>query len=185
MIHLAQHNPEHDALFAPEERRFPAPRQRSLSEAHFWANLDEGTTCPCCGRYAKRYKRRIHAGMARVLVQLYHLTRTGSWADYRKACVVDGKIMGRDFTILRYWGLVEQLADGGPDLSGIPGEIAEGSGSGLWRITALGQQFVNGRCTVPRWVEVFNDQPGAMATEQITVQQALGKKFNYEELMQE
>lgn len=155
----------------------------------FFDGLAGGTICPCCERYAKRYRRKIHSGMARVLINLYQLTKHGSWVDYRRACLVDGRLIGRDFTILRYWGLVEQCQDPkwvasekGTQTSD-NSELEQRPGSGLWRVTQHGREFVQGTDKAAAWVEVFADKVVGRAESTIDIHQALGAKFNYTELM--
>src|SRR4051812_24310898 len=72
------------------------------------ANFNTGVSCPCCGQFVKRYKRRITASAAIGLIKLYKLSQkinpemyfhlneifsTGHW--------------GGDFSKLPAWGLTE------------------------------------------------------------------------------
>ena len=42
-------------------------------------NLDEGVTCPCCGQYAKRYKRKLNSSMAAALCWLWTHPKLAWW----------------------------------------------------------------------------------------------------------
>ena len=58
-----------------------------LSEAQedVIANLEEGTSCPCCGQSVKLYPRFLNATMARALMWLTNeYLATNDWVDKAK-----------------------------------------------------------------------------------------------------
>jgi hypothetical protein len=56
--------------------------------------------------------------------------------------------------------------------------------SGLWQPTDLARQFVRGEATVPKYAEIYDGRfLGFDAIERISIHDALGKQFDYEELM--
>jgi hypothetical protein len=82
---------------------------------------------------------------------------------------------GGDLSKLRYWGLVVEF-DATRDDGGRPG---------LWRITDLGERFVLGRVTVPSHAVVFLARLLRLDGDDMTVRDALGERFDYDELMAE
>jgi hypothetical protein len=44
------------------------------------ARLDDGTTCPCCGQFAKRYKRKLNSSMAAALCWMWTHARD-AWIE--------------------------------------------------------------------------------------------------------
>ena len=133
--------------------------------------------CPCCSRYGQIYKRKLNSGMARALIKLYLLAGKGEeWVSYTK--VHDGSVKDspkRDFTILRYWGLIEPQPKDARDLVR--------KTSGFWRITERGRDFVLERVAVPRHMLVYNDEVLEPSKENTGIRAALGNHFNYTELM--
>ena len=59
----------------------------------------------------------------------------------------------------------------------------------MYRLTPVGVRFARGEIRVPRWVWVFDDIPRLFSNERgpfrdmVTVQEALGNDFNYEEVV--
>jgi hypothetical protein len=155
-----------------------------LREAREYVELerDEGVTCPCCGQFAKVYRRTIHSAMARSAIDLYqrqawlgsgfpadigsgnegwtHLTRAGN--------------PGGDEAKLRYWGLLEQR-DAEPE---------HGRTAGEWRLTKRGVHFVRDALVVPKYALIYNGDCLAHEGPLIGIRQALGSKFDYKELME-
>ncbi len=129
--------------------------------------LDGGTTCPCCGQFAKRYRRKIYSSMVRVLVQAYR--KRPEWihdSQYRKC---------GDLAKLRYWGLLEERGEEGDQTPS----------SGWWRITPLGEMFVTNQTRVPKYVYLYNAEVEGFSLEEISVVEAVGDKFDFWELMRE
>ncbi len=173
-------------------------KDASLEEAKVWLREQfekKGARCPCCQQFVKLYKRRLNASMAYVLILLYRYdqrhggARNGTqdpWvhvpsylveassANIRRAAAIRG-----DWAKLKYWGLIEELDTKREDGS---------KRAGYYRITERGKGFVLGNFKVPPYIFLYNekvlDRPVA-ADEWITIGEALGKKFDYTELMQE
>ncbi len=137
--------------------------------------LEEGARCPCCTQIAKIYKRKIHSGMASRLIRLYRLSGHDSpWIDVNQIYATAGSLAPLDLPYLRFWGLIEKSGDT-PD---------EGQKSnGLWRITEKGKQFVRCRITVPKYIHMYDGRCLKVVGDQVSVKDALGDKFNYEQLM--
>jgi hypothetical protein len=168
----------------------------TLDDAKRWLRerFAAGADCPCCGQHVKLYKRPLNASMAYVLLMLYRDATVGrQWVHMpsfiahqtkdnpRMAAAVRG-----DWAKLRFWGLLEAERDA---------ERPDGSDRvGHYRITDLGRQFCEDRVAVPAYVYLFNERivtapilreygitPDASV---IRISEALGKKFDYRELMQ-
>jgi len=155
---------------------------KPLTEAktEFFAQARRGgATCPCCGRFGKVYKRKIHSGMAAILVLLYRHQNLGythvlTLVSAAMTPSVAAHVGGGDFAKLRYWGLIEE------QMHEVKGKKR---GNGQWRITAAGAQFVENTATVQRYVWVYAGQPLGFHGEHISIHDALGDKFDYSELM--
>lgn len=139
------------------------------------AGLDEGTTCPCCDQFAKRYRRPLNSGAARWLISLVLLCEGHAWAhtsDVIKG--LTGVLSGTDATtLLPHWDLIEAK----------PNDDSKKRTSGFWRPTDKGVDFVLGRITVQKTVVRYNNVREGFEGDEITIQDALGDKFNYSELM--
>lgn len=132
----------------------------------------EGTDCPCCGRYAKLYRRTLHSSVALQLIRLYQLTRGDTYAHASNFILRDMTGVG-DFTKAKYWKLIEEK----------PHEAGDKKSSGFWKLTDLGTAFVEGIAGVPRYAIVFDDTVQRFAGASWYIHDSLGKKFSYSELM--
>lgn len=137
-------------------------------------NWQEGIECPCCRQYVKLYKRKLNSAMAYVLVMMDRAP-TGYFhvENWLKTQNTPASLRG-DFPKLHYWGLIEAKEatreDGSPRV-------------GYYRITEKGRKFVHGLIEVPARAQLFNQKFYGYDGDPISIKQALGDKFNYEELM--
>jgi hypothetical protein len=151
-----------------------------LQEAKDWVqhNLRVGARCPCCGQYCKLYRRKLNSTMCYALLLIYHASRAGSgWIHVPEFMVrtkADSTIAGGDVQKLRYWGLLERQKDRREDGS---------DRVGFYRITEVGKKFVEGKLAVPKYVYLYNQLLLRLSEEMVTVQEALGDRFSYDELM--
>ena len=161
---------------------FPAP-VGTLDHAQqaFKEKLRDGTTCPCCGRFGKIYRRKLNSKMARATIEMFRLDekRPGAWIHVARE--LDYNLRGSDYGLLPAWKFIEQ-----------PGEDAKGDGNphgGRYRITPLGRGFVKGLVPARKYVYTYNDSvieiEEAEASETIWIRDALGSHFSYTELMKE
>ena len=130
----------------------------------------KGCDCPCCEQYVKEYGRTIHTSMALVLVALHkHFTTTPGleWLHVSKFPVNERFNINGDYNYLRHWGLLEPH----PEFVG------------HWRVTELGHQFVRGEARVPKKVFLFNNERVGASDQTISIEDALGRKFDYAALM--
>jgi hypothetical protein len=145
---------------------------KTLQEAreHLYSNLEDGLHCPCCGQYAKRYKRNINSQMAQWLIWLVQQSRDDAWVDVKEA-----DLRGGDYAKLQHWNLVERRVNEDP----------EKRTSGLWRPTPKGVQFAKGEISLPQYVLLYNNEVLGHTGNLIGIRAALGTKFDYDELMQQ
>lgn len=142
----------------------------TISEARDWLRkrLDRGAACPVCTQHAQVYRRTINAGMARSLIAMYRVGGT-AWVHVPTQVGARSREEGK----LAYWGLVEEAKH----------PRANGSRAGWWRVTEKGERFVHDELVLPRYARVFNGRCLGLTGEPVGIRQALGKRFDYRELM--
>lgn len=146
---------------------------RTLDEAQDWlrSRLDEGAECPCCKQFAKVYKRPINSQMARWLIWLVlEYKHNQRWIDVKESA-----LRGGDYGKLAHWGLIEQEQNTNPTKRT----------SGLWRPTAKGTDFVFEAVRVEKKVHLYDGRVMGFSGGLVSIRNALGKQFDYEELMNE
>ncbi len=147
--------------------------QHTIAMAKDWLvkqSVRKGAACPCCTQFVKVYKRKLNAGMARTLIWLVCSTNPGEWLDVPKSApryVLRSNEHGK----LQHWGLLQQRPQGAAKVKH------------FWMATPLGRDFVHQRTTVPGHVYLYNNQCLGFTNEQSTIVEALGKRFDYAELM--
>lgn len=123
--------------------------------------------------------------MTRWLIELVRQSPNGGWV-HTAACLkalTGDNISGSDATsILPLYGLIEEKGDG------LAVEAPDGSKprtNGYWRPTELGRRFVRLEVTVPRKVVTCLGVPERYedVNDRVNCREALGKKFNYDEIM--
>jgi len=153
-----------------------------LGEAQEWLRdkLTEGANCPCCGQLSKVYRRKLYGSMAASLLHFYKNFDTQTYTHKRDILALADKTFptlsttlgGGDFAKLMFWGLLEQK----------PAE-ENNRGSGYWRVTEKGSDFVNGKVKIPSHVMIYNGDFLGLDGDDVSIQDCLGEKFSYTELM--
>lgn len=138
--------------------------------------VKKGAVCPCCERWTKVYSRKITNSMAYGLILLSKSTeRRVHLENYFKSLNIPASIRA-DIPKLRFWGfilpLVGDKSDGNPH-------------NGYYAVTRKGKQFVNGEIQVQSHIEIYNNEyiGDSESGRLISIKQALGNKFSYEELL--
>lgn len=126
--------------------------------------IEEGVHCVLCEQYARVYRRKLNSGMAQALVMMYRAAGL-DWC-YRPDVLRDLKTSAHDNTLLHYWGLWER-----------------GDEVGWWRVTTLGEEFIRDEIEVPRFAVIYNSELLRLDGPWIDIHQALGDKFDLDELM--
>lgn len=151
---------------------------KTLKEAKKYLrdNFEKGVDCPCCGQFVKKYNRKITSSMAYGLLLLSKLSPEKKWIhvdEIVKISAISHKAIA-DFPKFKYWGLIiasdEQREDGSKR-------------NGMWMITDKGRDFVNGVVKIPSRVLIYNSKFIGFDGDDVTIQEILGEKFNYRELM--
>jgi hypothetical protein len=127
----------------------------------------ESVICPCCDQHAKIYRRQIHSGMVLLLINMYRTAGTG-WVYLPSL-----PQKSRDGTGLHYWCLIAEDDEKRDD----------GGRAGWWRVTERGEEWVLNKIRVPKYALIYNSEVVALEGKGTSVRDALGKKFNYRELM--
>lgn len=145
-----------------------------------------GTTCSICDRFGKTYTYTLWWAMAHALCVLYMAIRDespdgevilkGGWIHVANYWLqhFDDNAARTQYSKLQHWGFIYP-SDHLPH--------AGSRGSGFWRLTKKGRQFVLGKIRVPRSITLFDNKVVGIATGTISVQEALVLKFDYAVLM--
>ena len=154
------------------ERTLAAARRRLMGL------LDDGSWCPCCDQWAKRYRRALNGTMVRSLIWLVGEHQRSAahggdrWIDV-PAVGPKWVTTTNQHATLRWWDLAERL----------PSKAPAKKHSGVWRPTALGVRFAHGETLVPSHVIHYNNEVVGRSETWVSVRQALGVKFDYEATM--
>ena len=149
------------------------------AKAQVEAGRAEGIECPCCGQFARTYRRKLPGTSAVVMIAMHQskqadrdgfifmpdlLTRVGRRAERQ----------GGDWAKAVHWGMIRQH----------PGERPDGSKrNGWWKLTEVGRAFVTDAIAVQKYAVVFDNQCLGLEGERVRVRDVLGTRFNYEELL--
>jgi len=139
------------------------------ARAYIAEHKDDGVTCPACDQFAKTYWRRISSTLARALITLH---RHGGATQFIHTSVLPGDT--HEMSQASWWGLV---VDEG-------GTRADGGRRGHWKLTALGEAFVNRETTIPTFAVIYNGECTQLTGPPTGISSCLGKSFNYTELME-
>ena len=157
-------------------RRVPVFSSLESAENYVLENRCSGVECPCCGQYCKIYERSLNYAMARFLIWLVRsYLGCRRWWGVNEGPVIQHRKGGGDFAKMEHWGLIVSR----------PNDDPKKRMSGHWKPTEKGIDFVYGRIYLPAKVHLYNNQAVAWSSEVINIVDALGKKFDYRELMGE
>jgi len=138
-----------------------------------------GAVCPCCGQFAKTYKRKLNSTMVASLIWLAHeqLATSDKWVDVQRKAP-RRVLASRQIGTVGHWGLCRNAVATAAAL-----HVQAAKCSGLWQITERGLEFVRGEIRVPRHVYLYANVVKGWGDESTDVREALGDHFNYAELM--
>ncbi len=135
----------------------------------------KGVSCPCCGRLVKLYRRKLHSEMAVFLIRLVkRFENEQRYYSTRELCPAVTK-SSTDGSYLVYWDLIEREP--------MPGENESGGKIGMYRPTKAGREFAHGRSTAESHILMICGECVGFSEKFISIEDALGKKFDYKELM--
>ena len=132
----------------------------------------DGGHCPCCDRWGKVYRRNLNASMARALIWLVKQPDRGDGWVHVPSSAPPWMLRTQQLPTLHLWGMVEDFPKG-----------TKLASSGLWRATPLGMDFANNLTRVHKYVYVYNNKLLEEGGVEISVEDALGNKYNYREIM--
>lgn len=132
-----------------------------------------GYCCPTCNSFIKMYARKFNSNMAYALLFLYHNRHKG-FIHLENQMKEAGKQRCGDASYLRHYRLIEAYE----------GERVDGSPrNGFYKITGHGIMFCEQKTTVKQTFLIFHNKVEGFEGKEIDIVAALGKKFNYSELM--
>jgi hypothetical protein len=132
------------------------------------ARVDEGASCPCCTQFAKVYRRKLNAGIAVGLIRVWR-TAGDQWCNLR--ATVAGA--SNHVASAEWWGLLVES----------PQRRDDGGRGKAWRLTPDGVAYVRHELAVPKYARVYDGRCLSLDGEPQNIGHALGKRFDYRELM--
>lgn len=161
----------------------PPGLDATVGQARDWLEArmyGEGAECPCCTQFVKVYRRKLNAGMGRVLIKLWHKAGL-EWTYLPHVDYAEGQTEVRavghsgEMCMTRFWGLIEPLPNT---------ERNDGSTRvGWWRMTPLGRDFVGGVVQVQKYAIMYAGRCLELDGPMVGIRDVLGDKFDYSELM--
>lgn len=153
--------------FGPQE-----PRDQMVAKV-FGCDEQDYTTgfdCPTCGQRVQLYRRSLYGTIVAALMKMH---AAGGAKEYVHVPTVTK--MGGDTAKLRWWGLIEPKA----------GDRVDGSPrNGQWKVTQAGVDFIRGRTRLPSHALTLLGTVLRLDDDKsVSVHDALGKKFDYQELI--
>ncbi len=153
------------------EKLYTLEEATAIIKAGVKEKLLEGSECPVCTQFVKLYPIKIPATGVRDLIRLYRLTDGDTDGFLHVNDFAD--LSSRSFAKLAHWDLIQSEIN----------EDTDKRTSGMWTIAAKGKRFVEGDEKVPNRAYIFDSSARAFSHDLVSVQDALGNKFDYEELM--
>jgi hypothetical protein len=153
------------------------PTTATLAEAQAWLRdrLDEGADCPCCKQRARVYERPLTSVAARAVIALWRTCgrQFGHLPTIGREHLADVQGQGGYLNLGQHWGLIEsERAIRGPE-----------GRAGYWRVTPLGEAFVNDRTTVPGRARLYDGRCLALTGDRVCVVDVLGTQFRLADLL--
>jgi len=155
----------------------PSPITYDLIDDTLKRAMKKGTYCSHCGQYVKEYVKPLGAPIARFLIRLYRAHQhfgDDRFFTTRELFPRDNKA-STEGVVARYWDLIE-VADA---------TNSGGAPVGAYRLTVDGRRFVQGLHYVKSHARTYNGELLELDGNMVNIQDALGKKWNYDELMRE
>ena len=132
-----------------------------------------GYCCSECNQLVKLYRRHFNSNMALALIFLYHNRHKGFIHLENEMKAAGYKRCG-DASYLRHYRFIEGKQEKRED---------ESPRNGMYKISGLGILFVEKKSKAREFFLTFNNKCEGFDGEEIDIEKALTKKFNYSELM--
>ena len=138
-----------------------------------------GTHCKACGQPAKVYHNKFNSAMARNAIWLYpHFKKhPDDWLEVGKYLVQNHRRYDGVHSKLCVYEMMHKNTEARP--------ITGAKSCGLYRMTEKGIAFVEERIKVPSHWTQYNGEVLHFDGDDIGIRDALGKHFDYAELMAE
>ncbi len=142
-----------------------------------------GGHCPVCDKWGKVSAISMTGTCVRSLIWLRneHIKTGQGWIHVPSTAP---RYVMRSYSIssLKHWGLVQQRADvPEPKVKGQP----KTKYSGYWRITPVGQEFLDGLCQMPKKVFIYNDARWGASDDMTHARNCLDEQFDYDAMMRD
>ena len=146
-----------------------------IIKRRFFEDLRAGNKmdCPCCGRYTQVYKRCLHHTVALQLIMLHNKGGANNFVHCRELLTENMSGAG-DFTKAKYWGLIQEA----------PIDEEGKKSTGYWKLTPTGEAFVKAEIPIRKTLLIYDDKVIGDQDGVVYINECLGNKFNYFELME-
>jgi len=136
-------------------------------------NAEQGLDCPCCGRYVKLYKRKLHSEMATFLMQLVRqYNNVPRWYSTREL-IISARKASTDGSYLVHWGLIERKQS----------TNSSGDSCGMYKPTKLGIRFAQNQVSVPSHLHMVCGEVAGFSENHIYIEDCLETPFEFAQLM--
>lgn len=150
-----------------------------------WQSMIKGSGghCPVCDKWGKVSAITMTGTCVRSLIWLRneHIKTGQGWIHVPSTAP---RYVMRSYSIssLKHWGLVQQRAE-------VPEPKEKGKPktkySGYWRITPVGQDFLDGLCQMPKKVFIYNDARWGASDDMTHARNCLDEQFDYDAMMRD
>jgi hypothetical protein len=146
----------------------------TMGEARAWLleRVEHGHKCPLCTQFTKIYRRKVNAAMARALILMWREGDLGRRL-YVHVPSID-PTRGGDVAKMAFWGLIEEER----------AVRADGGRAGFWRVTRRGEDWIQGKVTIPKYARVYDNRLLSISGPATSINDALGDFFRLDDLME-
>jgi hypothetical protein len=149
------------------------PSVTALRDQILAAANDDGADCPVCLRNVKFRRRRFNSSMALCATVCLSISRqksvvdNGGWFHLIREFEARRKNSNNiEYSRLTLFGLIEKSE----------------TENGFYRLTELGEAFVENRASIPEWVVVYNHAAIAWAEDKVFITDVRGKDFDLDDI---
>lgn len=137
----------------------------------------DGHDCPVCRQHVKVYRRKLTKVAARAVIELYreHGLDFGHLPTVAQQRMPEVAHQGGYLVLGAHWSLIGEERHLRPDTGR----------AGYWRVTPLGEQWLRGEITVPKYARLYDGRCLGLDGDLVTVDEVLGVSFDFRELMAE
>lgn len=144
-----------------------------------------GAVCPVCRQLVRMVEKELSAPMAYVLILMYrHFQTASDWLDMNQyisnMVAIGSEVKGGEWSKMKYWQLIVERP---PEKKSIVNPKPPVKTQGMYKMTELGARFVLGKIKIPRSVWLYNGKVIEVHKKSVSIQECLGKDYNYEALM--